>query len=201
MAIKLIPLPYPEDALEPAISAETLAVHHGKHHKGYVDKVNALTKGTALADQPLEAIIRHAAETDQTQFDQAAQVWNHGFYWHSLAPKPDVPSGDLADAIRTSFGTPKLLAEQLIDRGAEHFASGWVWLVARDAELTIETTHDADLPGSASLPLLVLDLWEHAYYLDRKNDRKAYLKPATHLLNWNFAAENLARGTRWTYPG
>jgi Fe-Mn family superoxide dismutase len=200
MAIELIPLPFPEDSLVPAISAETLAVHHGKHHKGYVDKVNALTKGTALTDQPLEAIIRHAAETDQTLFDQAAQVWNHGFYWHSLTPKPEAPSGDLASAIRASFRTPELLAEQLLDHGTDHFASGWVWLVARGGELTIETTHDADLPESAGLPLLVLDLWEHAYYLDRKNDRKAYLKAAVKLLNWDFAAENLARGARWAYP-
>lgn len=203
MTISLMPLPYPKDALEPAISADTLAVHHGKHHKAYVDKTNEMAADAGMTQLPLEAIIAAAADKDDAKlYNQSAQVWNHGFYWSSLAPSPSEPQGDLAAAISDSFGTVDSLVEQLVEEGAAHFGSGWVWLVAQEGALAVTTTHDAGLPaGDTCNPLLVLDVWEHAYYLDRKNDRKAYLKAAAARLDWTFAAENHRRGTRWTYPG
>ncbi|MFM5929931.1 MAG: superoxide dismutase [Novosphingobium sp.] len=201
MTLSLMPLPYEIDALEPAISAETLKVHHGKHHKAYVDKTNELVAGTELEGKPLEAIIDAARGENTKLFNQAAQVWNHAFYWHSLAPKSAKPEGALADAITADFGSMEDLIEKLIEEGVAHFGSGWAWLVEKGGKLAIISTHDADLPTEkAGNPLLVLDVWEHAYYLDRKNDRKAYLTSASGAINWAFAAENLERGSRWTYP-
>lgn len=203
MAITLIDLPYPLDALAPAISAETLKKHHGAHHKGYVDKVNSLTKDTNRADASLEQIIVAARNAkDAKLFNQAAQVWNHGFYWHSLAPESAAPPPVLAQAIEESFGGMDAFSEQLAKAAIEHFGSGWAWLVASEDTLSIESTHDADTfaDGQAN-PLLVIDIWEHAYYLDRQNERKAYVDAVVgKLLNWEFAADNLARGTNWTYP-
>jgi len=203
MSISLMPLPYAADALAPAISADTIAVHHGKHHKAYVDKTNTAIDGGPLADAALEAIVASARTSDQALFNNAAQTWNHGFYWASLAPKPSAPAGELLAAIERAFGSTAKLTEQLAARGAGHFASGWVWLAAKDGTLSIEETHDAEtLVGTAANPLLVIDVWEHAYYLDRKNVRPDYLKAVLdNLINWQFAAENLARGTCWTYPG
>jgi Fe-Mn family superoxide dismutase len=202
MPIKLMPLPYPEDALAPGISAETLKIHHGKHHKTYVDKTNEATKDTELADEPIEAVIAAARKDSQKLFNNAAQVWNHGFYWHSMTPDPTEPSGDLIKSIDRDFGSLAKLKAELATRGAGHFASGWIWLASTDGALSIEETHDAEtLADAGKLPLLVIDLWEHAYYLDRKNERPRYLEAVGNLLNWDFAAENLARGSRWTYPG
>ncbi|WP_068071003.1 superoxide dismutase [Novosphingobium lentum] len=203
MPIKLLPLPYAEDALAPAISTETLRTHHGKHHKAYVDKTTAAIAGGDLADASLEQIIAAAkAKDDRKLFNNAAQAWNHGFYWMSLSPKVQAPSGDLATAIDASFGSLEALHTEIATQGADHFASGWVWLVAHGAKLAVEQTHDAATfaTGDAN-PLLVIDLWEHAYYLDHKNLRPDYLKAviAQHLA-WDFAAENMARGSAWTYP-
>lgn len=203
MPISLMPLPYAVDALAPAISRETLEVHHGKHHKAYVDKTNALTDGTPLAGASLQDIVRQAhARGDQALFNQAAQAWNHGFYWRSMQPVASVPAERLERAITASFGTVADCVDALVMQGAGHFASGWAWLLAEGDALRIETTHDAGCPIVAEnvRPLLVLDVWEHAYYLDRKNDRKAYLDAAAQLLAWDFAAENLARDSVWTYP-
>jgi len=202
MAISLMPLPYAADALAPAISADTLETHHGKHHKGYVDKTNAAVADGPLANASLEEIVAKARGTDQGLFNNAAQAWNHGFYWASLTPSASKPSGDLAAAIDRSFGSHGRLVEELATRGAGHFASGWVWLAMNNGALSVVETHDAEtLADAPSLPLLVIDLWEHAYYLDRKNLRPDYLKAVLdHLLNWDFAAQNLARGERWTYP-
>lgn len=202
MPVSLMPLPYGSDALAPAISAATLEVHHGKHHKGYVDKTNAATAGGPLADAPLETIIPAARSDDRALFNNAAQSWNHGFYWASLGPRRTTPDRALAEAITRDFGGLGALAHELAQRGAGHFASGWVWLASRDGRLSVEETHDGDtLADSALNPLLVIDLWEHAYYLDRQNLRPDYLKAVIDdLLNWDFAAENLARGTAWTYP-
>lgn len=203
MPFSLMPLPYEADALAPAISAETIAVHYGKHHKAYVDKTNAAIKGGALADASLEAVVASARTNDPALFNNAAQAWNHGFYWASLSPKRSAPEGELLAAIERAFGSTGQLREQLAARGAGHFASGWIWLAAEGGTLSIEETHDADtLATGTANPLLVIDVWEHAYYLDRKNARPDYLKAVLdHLINWQFAAENLARGTRWTYPG
>lgn len=203
MAITLIDLPYDSSALAPAISAETLSFHHGKHHKAYIDKTNAAVEGGDLEGKPLEAVIASARGSNQGLFNNAAQSWNHGFYWYSLCAESKAPSGDLAAKIDAAFGSFADLKGKLADRGAGHFASGWVWLAEKGGKLSIEETHDGDtLADSGANPLLVIDLWEHAYYLDHQNARPAYLKAVIDgKLNWDFAAENLARGSAWTYPG
>lgn len=203
MAVELMPLPYPTDALEPVISSRTLAFHHGKHHQAYVSKTNELVAGTALETASLNTIVLKAlAGGDAALRNQACQAWNHGFYWMSLSPSGGKPGEDLEAAIRKSFGSLEKFNAELIDAAAAHFGSGWAWLLADGDNLSIETTHDAGCPidGSAR-PLLVIDVWEHAYYLDHQNDRKAYLKAAVDgLLNWNFASSNFEREGLWNYP-
>jgi Fe-Mn family superoxide dismutase len=202
MAFELIPLPYDSEALAPAISAETLRFHHGKHHKAYIDKTNAAIEGTDLAGRDLETVIAKARGSNKALFDNAAQAWNHGFYWHSLSPAAIDPSGDVATKIDEAFGSFDDLKKQLAERGAGHFASGWVWLAEKGGKLSIEETHDGDtLADGDARPLLTIDLWEHAYYLDHQNKRPDYLKAVIDRhLNWDFAAENLARTTTWKYP-
>ncbi len=202
MAFTLMPLPYDAEALAPAITAETFSYHHGKHHQAYVDKTNAAIEGTAHADATLEAIIAASRGSDAGLFNNSAQTWNHGFYWHSLAPATSGPSGDLADKIDASFGSLDALKDQLKSKGAGHFASGWVWLAEKGGKLEVVDTHDADtLADSDYNPLLVIDLWEHAYYLDHQNARPGYLSAVVDgHLNWDFAADNLARGSAWAYP-
>ena len=204
MPLKLIPLPYADDALAPAISADTLQTHHGKHHKTYVDKTNAAATAMGLADATLEEIIAAAKKAgDKPAFNNAAQAWNHGFYWHSLAPAGGKPGGDLAAAIDRDFGSLEKLGEELQARGEKHFASGWVWLAASGGKLSVEETHDGEtLALGDKKPLLTIDVWEHAYYIDRKNERPKYLQAViAGLLNWEFAASNLAADKTWQYPG
>ena len=202
MAFELMPLPYAHDALAPAISAETLGYHHGKHHKAYIDKTNKAVAGTALDGPDLETVIAKARGSDEALFKNAAQAWNHGFYWHSLAPAPGRPAGELLRWIETAFGSLGELEKELAARGAGHFSNGWVWLACKRGTLSIEETHDGDtLADQDALPLLTIDLWEHAYYLDHQNERPKYLEQVIgRHLNWDFAAENLARGTAWKYP-
>ena len=202
MAFELIDLPYDSEALAPAISAETLSYHHGKHHKAYIDKTNAAIEGTEHADKSLEEVIAAARGSNQGLFNNSAQSWNHGFYWHSLAPDATGPSGDLASKIEESFGSLKELQDKLTEKGAGHFASGWVWLAEKGGKLSLEETHDGDtLADSDFNPLLTIDVWEHAYYLDHQNARPSYLSAVIeNHLNWDFAADNLARGSTWKYP-
>lgn len=202
MAFKLIDLPYDSEAIAPAISAETFSYHYGKHHKAYIDKTNAAIEGTAHADKSLEEVIVASRGSNAGLFNNSAQSWNHGFYWHSLAPSTSGPSGDLAAKIDEAFGSLDELKTRLKDRGAGHFASGWVWLAEKDGALSIEETHDGDtLADSGFNPLLTIDVWEHAYYLDHQNARPSYLAAVVDdHLNWDFAADNLARGSAWTYP-
>lgn len=202
MAFTLIDLPYAESALAPAISAETLSFHHGKHHQTYIDKMNAAIEGTPHADAALEAIVADARGSNQGLFNNAAQSWNHGFYWHSMAASETAPSADLAAKIDAAFGSMDELKAQLKVRGVGHFASGWVWLAEKDGALSIEETHDGDtLADSGFNPLLVIDVWEHAYYIDHQNKRPAYLDAVVDgKLNFAFASDNLARGSAWTYP-
>lgn len=202
MAFELMPLPYDSEALAPAISAETLSFHHGKHHKAYIDKTNAAIEGTDLAGKSLEEVVAAARGSNQGLFNNAAQSWNHGFYWKSLASAGGSPSGDLASKIDAAFGSLSDLKTKLADRGAGHFASGWVWLAEKGGTLSLEETHDGDtLADSGFNPLLTIDVWEHAYYLDHQNARPSYLKAVIDgHLNWGFAAENLARGSAWKYP-
>ena len=203
MAFKLIDLPFDDSALEPAVSAETLSYHHDKHHKAYIDKTNAAIEGKDLDGKPLEAVVKAARGTDQGLFNNAAQSWNHGFYWYSLAGSETSPSDELSSMIKDAFGSVADLKTKLQERGAGHFASGWVWLAEKDGKLSIEETHDGDtLVDQGFNPLLTIDVWEHAYYLDHQNARPKYLEAVTKdKLNWAFASENLARGSAWTYPG
>ena len=202
MSISLMPLPYDSEAIAPAITAETFSYHHGKHHQAYVDKTNSAIEGTDHEGKPLEDIISAARGSDQGLFNNSAQVWNHGFYWHSLSPESTGPSGELAALIEDSFGSLDELKEQLKSKGAGHFASGWVWLMEKDGKLSVEDSHDAEtMADQGGNPLLVIDLWEHAYYLDHQNARPKYLEAVVDgHLNWGFAADNLARGSAWTYP-
>lgn len=199
MAFTLMPLPYPKNALEPVISAETLKFHHDKHHKKYVETLNELARGTKFATMPLEEIVRATADAkDPAQkkiFNNAAQVWNHDFLWLSMSPEKSTPSGQLAVAIARDFGDVAKLIEQFAKAGEEQFGSGWVWLVSKGGKLSIEKTHDAENPMSKGVNcLLTIDVWEHAYYLDYQNERPKYLKAALgNLLNWEFAARNLAK--------
>ena len=203
LAFELMPLPFDKDALAPAISAETFGYHHGKHHKAYIDKTNAAIEGSELAGEDLETVIARARDGgNRGLFNNAAQSWNHGFYWNSLSPEAQEPSGELAAKIDAAFGSLAELKAQLAERGTAHFSNGWVWLADDGGTLDIAETHDGDtLADGAAVPLLTIDLWEHAYYLDHQNLRPDYLKQVIERhLNWAFAADNLARGSAWKYP-
>jgi superoxide dismutase, Fe-Mn family len=192
MAIELPALPYEKNALEPHISAETLEYHYGKHHQAYVTKLNKAIEGTELADAPLEDIIR---KSSGGTFNNAAQVWNHTFYWNSLSPNGGgEPSGKLADALTKAFGSVEAFKEEFSNAAAGNFGSGWTWLVQRgDGSLAIVNTSNAATPITGSdTPLLTIDVWEHAYYIDYRNARPKYIEAFWNLVNWDFAASNMA---------
>jgi Fe-Mn family superoxide dismutase len=197
-AITLPPLPYPENALAPVISANTMSFHYGKHHKGYVDNLNKLIAGTDLANAPLEKIITTTAGVADKQgiFNNAAQVWNHTFYWKSLKPNGGgKPSGELARKIDGTFGNYDNFKKELATAATTQFGSGWAWLVVDNGALKVVKTANADLPlVHGQKPLLTIDVWEHAYYLDYQNRRADYVNAVIDkLLNWDFAAENWAK--------
>jgi superoxide dismutase, Fe-Mn family len=202
MPIKLPPLPYPHDALAPLISAATLRTHHDRHHRGYVDKVNALIPDTPVAGESLEAVVKWSAgwranhATAAAIFNSSAQAWNHEFYWKSLRPRGGPrPDGPLAALIASEFGSHEGLAQAYAAAAVNHFGSGWAWLVMEGTALRIVTTSNADTPlvhGQA--PLLVIDVWEHAYYLDYQERRAAYVAAVVNeLLDWQFARRNFAQ--------
>ena len=189
-------LPYAADALEPHISAQTLGLHHGKHHKAYIDALNTLLADSPLAGLPLEQVIQQAHDeaAHRTIFNNAAQSWNHDFFWKSMKPGGGgPPDGDLKVLIEHDIGDGEAFAEAFSAAAAGHFGSGWVWLVATDGVVGIVVTHDADLPPvHGRSPLLCCDLWEHAYYLDYQNRRAEYVSTfLDHLANWDFANANL----------
>ena len=191
----LAPLPWDQAALEPVISAKTISFHYGKHHQTYVDTLNKLVDGTPYADKKLEEIVRDAAgaAADKKIFNNAAQVWNHDFYWRSLTPNKTEASGKLASAIARDFGGTAELVAKLAEAGKDQFGSGWAWLVSKDGKLSVEKTGNAETPMARGINcLLTVDVWEHAYYLDYQNARPKYLEAVLgKLLNWEFAAENL----------
>lgn len=202
-------LPYPHDALDPYVSAETLRTHHGKHHKAYVEKTNDLAQSAGLAGRPLEELVREAHRRgDRKLFNNAAQAWNHAFFWECMRPPGgEAPSGELKRTLDAAFGDLETLKAAFVEEGVNHFASGWVWIVTGTEGLQVISTHDADdtLVREGLFPLLVCDLWEHAYYLDYKNDRKAFLERwFEHLANWDFVAAQLAasngQGDGYRYP-
>jgi Fe-Mn family superoxide dismutase len=190
----LPPLPYAEDALAPVISPETLALHHGKHHKKYVDTMNQLLQKEAVRGATLADVVRSAKGK---LFNNAAQAWNHDFYWHSLSPKKTRPSAALARRIDADFGSYDKLTDQLAKAAADQFGSGWAWLVEDGGKLAIVTTADADTPmAHGKKCLLAIDVWEHAYYVDYRNERERYLSAVIgERLNWEFAERNLERAT------
>ena len=195
MAFALPELPFPKDALQPHMSAETLEFHHGKHHKAYVDKVNGWIDEKGLSGRSLVEVIRLAKEKgDKGLFDNAAQVWNHSFFWNCLAAPGQKPSGQLASKIDEAFGSTEALLKKLGEEAVGHFASGWAWLVLEGGQLKITSYHDADTPvvDDGVKPLLTLDVWEHAYYIDYRNARPKFAETVLgNIVNWDFVARNL----------
>ncbi len=192
MAFELPALPYPKNRLLPHISEETLEYHYGKHHQTYVTNLNNLVPGTEFEGLSLEEII---IKSSGAIFNNAAQVWNHTFYWNSLAPSAGgAPTGALADAINASFGSFEKFKEEFTKCAVTTFGSGWAWLVKNaDGSLALVSTSNAACPlTSGQKPLLTCDVWEHAYYIDYRNARPAYLEAFWALVNWEFAAANFA---------
>ena len=195
MAFTLPPLPYDKGALAPHISAETLEFHHGKHHQAYVTNLNKALEGKPEANKSLEEVI---LSSDGGVFNNAAQVWNHTFYWSSMKPSGGgQPTGDLADAIKRDFGSFEKFSEEFSNAGATQFGSGWAWLVlGKDGKLAVTKTGNADLPMKhGQKALLTIDVWEHAYYIDHRNARPKFIETfLKSLANWDFALENLKKG-------
>ena len=192
MAIELMKLPYSEDALEPHISKETLSFHYGKHHAGYVTKLNTAIEGTDKAGKSLEEIVK---SSEGGIFNNAAQIWNHNFYWLSMTPNSKgEPTGKLAEAINAKFGSTSDFKKAFQDKSATLFGSGWCWLVKKsDGSLDIQQTVNAATPITGSdKPLMVCDVWEHAYYIDYRNKRPDYLESFWKVINWDFADENFS---------
>jgi len=192
MAFELPALPYEKNALEPHISAETLEYHYGKHHQTYVTNLNNLTKGTEFENMALEDVIR---KSSGGVFNNSAQVWNHSFYWNCLSPNGGgEPTGALADAINAAFGSFAEFKEKMSTSAATNFGSGWTWLVKNaDGSVAIVNTSNAGTPLTTDQkPLLTVDVWEHAYYIDYRNARPKYLEAFWNLVNWEFVAQNFA---------
>lgn len=192
MSFELPPLPYAMDALAPHISAETLEFHYGKHHKAYVDKLNGMVPGTEFEGKSLEEVVKSSAGG---VFNNAAQIWNHTFYWHCLSPNGGgEPSGAIAEAINGAFGSFAQFKQALTDSAIGNFGSGWTWLVKQaDGSLAIVNTSNAATPLTEEgvTPLLTVDVWEHAYYIDYRNARPKYLEAFWALVNWEFVNANL----------
>ena len=197
MPFELPPLPYPDTALEPYYSARTFSFHHGKHHKAYVDNLNKLLPGSPFEDQTLEKIIRATASDVGKAgfFNNAAQVWNHTFFWHCMAPNGGGrPTGFIAERIEAAFGSYEKFAEQFKAAAVGRFGSGWGWLVLDGGELKIMSTPNAETPlAQGKVALLTVDVWEHAYYLDYQNRRPDFVQTfLDHLVNWDFVAQHLS---------
>lgn len=188
-------LPYPKDALGDVMSAETFDYHHGKHHKAYVDKTNGMLADKGLEGASLSDVIRKAKDTnDKGLFNNSAQIWNHSFFWRCLAPLGSTkPSGKLKEMIDSDFGGTDALLDKLGAESVNHFASGWGWLILNNGKLEVTSLHDADTPLVHGMtPLLTLDVWEHAYYIDYRNARPDYVKQVlAQAINWDFVGENL----------
>lgn len=199
MPITLPALPYALDALEPHMSRETLSFHYGKHHRKYVDTANQLIEGTPLEGLSLEDMIQRA--TGKT-LNNVAQAWNHSFFWNCLTPQEQAPDGELERALGRSFGDLDTFRKHFMKAAVDVFGSGWCWLVMNDdGSLEVATSANGDTPlTDGRLPLLTCDLWEHAYYIDYRNDRDKYLQHFWPLVNWEFVAENLANAAPVARP-
>jgi Fe-Mn family superoxide dismutase len=207
---RLPDLPYGYEALQPVVSAETLRFHHDKHHAKYVENTNVQAPEKGLdPNAPLEVVVREsAARGEQKLFNNAGQAWNHGFFWESMSPQGGgQPTGDLAAAIDEAFGSFDAFRTEFVNRGVNHFASGWVWLVYEGGRLKVDETHDGDtvITREGVTPILLCDLWEHAYYIDYRNDRKSFVEGFfDKLANWRFAEAQLQAARSgsqgWAYP-
>jgi Fe-Mn family superoxide dismutase len=198
MAFTLPDLPFDRAALEPYMSAETLDFHHGKHHKAYVDKVNKLLGDTDLEGASLVEVICAAhGRHDKPLFNNSAQIWNHSFFWQCLATEGSTrPSGKLREMINDDFGGEQALIDQLTQASVNHFGSGWGWLLLNNGSLEVTSLHDADTPVAHGMtPLLTIDVWEHAYYIDYRNQRPKFVESVLeNIVNWDFVSQNLEGG-------
>jgi Fe-Mn family superoxide dismutase len=199
MAIELSPLPYPLSALEPYISRRTLEVHHDGHHKKYVDTVNEMIAGTPNADKALEQLVQESTGKMRTKklFNNAAQAWNHNFFWQCMTPENGggSPKGALEDQIGRDFGSPDRFRDAFLKTAMAQFGSGWAWLIMNNGKLEVISTSNAEIPlGQGIVPLITCDVWEHAYYLDYQNKREKFIEAfLDHLVNWRFASERFDR--------
>ena len=195
MSVALPDLPYSKNALAPHISEKTLEFHYGKHHKAYVNKLNGQIQGTEWEKADLEEIIKSSEGKNQGVFNNAAQVWNHTFYWNSLSPDGGgAPLGAAARAIEKDFGSFEKFKARFAEAALGQFGSGWAWLVEEGGSLKIVTSPNAETPLTSlhQKPLLTCDVWEHAYYIDYQNARNKYIEAFWSLINWSFANKNLA---------
>jgi len=198
MAFTLAPLPFPKESLGPTMSARTLEHHHDKHHANYVNKLNELVAGTQYANADLETIIRGTARAEGKEkkiFNNAAQVWNHDFFWESLAPNGGgTPPEPVLKRLQADFGSLESFRDKFVEAAVNQFGSGWAWLIVKNGKLEITTTHDADNPLTAgSHPLWTCDVWEHAYYLDYQHERARFVKSVIeNIANWQFVGKRLA---------
>jgi superoxide dismutase, Fe-Mn family len=202
MPFTLKPLPFPKDSLGPTMSDRTLDFHHGKHHAAYVKKLNDLTAGTKYENADLETVVRQTAKGEGKEkkiFDNAAQVWNHDFFWESLAPNGGgTPPEPIQKRIDASFGSFANFRDKFVEAAVDQFGSGWAWLVAKSGKLEIVTTHDADNPLTSNTHALwTCDVWEHAYYLDYQNERPRFVKSVIETIaNWQHVSKRLAEADR-----
>jgi Fe-Mn family superoxide dismutase len=202
MAFTLKPLPFPKDSLDPTMSARTLEHHHDRHHATYVKKLNDFVAGTPYENQSLEEIIRATAKgagKEKKIFNNAAQVWNHDFFWESIAPNGgSAPPEPVLNRINNDFGSMQNFREKFVNAAVDQFGSGWAWLVARAGKLEIVTTHDADNPLThGDFPLWTCDVWEHAYYLDYQQDRARFVGAVIDAIaNWQFVGKRLVEADR-----
>lgn len=194
MAFELPPLPYAQDALAPHMSAETLEYHHGKHHKAYVDNLNKMIGEKGLEGAKLSEVVLAGKERgEKGVFNNAGQIWNHSFFWQCLTPDSQGPTGKLKDMIDETFGGHEKLIEKLKTESVGHFGSGWGWLILNNGNLEVTSLHDGDSPIAHGMtPLLTVDVWEHAYYIDYRNQRPVFVDTVlNNLINWEFVAQNL----------
>ena len=199
MPFKVMELPYTTDALEPFLSKETLEFHYGKHYKNYVATLNKLTKGSRLEQMALEAVILENAHQDNAIFHNAAQAWNHEFLWKSMSPEKNKPTSTILSILQSQVGSRREFEDRFLAAATDLFGSGWVWVVKEsDGSVSIEALSNAGSPITrGKVPLLVCDVWEHAYYLDYQNDRFQYLKNFLQVLDWNFLELNYTSGNRF----
>jgi Fe-Mn family superoxide dismutase len=200
MAIQLPPLPYPVDALEPHISRKQLELHHDAHHKKYVDTVNSMIEGTPNADKTLKELVRDSSGKSRMKklFNNAAQAWNHNFFWLCMTPNGGKLEGELGDQIDANFGSYDKFRDTFVKTATAQFGSGWTWLISNNGKLEVLSTSNAEIPmGQGVVPLLTCDVWEHAYYLDYQNKREKFVETfLDKLANWSFAAERFERTRR-----